>query len=181
MVLTGCKDDGPSGPTAEEYDREREAVVARVKSGSRATQPAATTPVAAAVPAPVVEPEYGAVRGTPTYDPIGKRDPFRSFEWEQKASLLEDELRGPLEQFDVGQLSIVGMVWKTKEGNARALVQGPSGKNYIVGEGTRIGKNEGTVIRIDDNLVVVKERYVDFLGEETTKDIEMRIRRSEGG
>ena len=31
------------------------------------------------------------------------------------------------------------------------------------------------------NLVVVKETYVDFLGQETTKDIEMRIRRSEGG
>ncbi len=91
------------------------------------------------------------------------------------------EIRGPLEQFEVGQLSVVGMVWKTKRGEARALIQDPAGKNYIVGKGTRIGKNEGLVIQIDDNLLVVKERYVDFLGEETTKDIEMRIRRSEGG
>jgi hypothetical protein len=37
------------------------------------------------------------------------------------------------------------------------------------------------VIDIDDNLIIVKETYVDFLGQETTKDIEMRIRRSEGG
>jgi len=37
------------------------------------------------------------------------------------------------------------------------------------------------VTTIDDNLVVVNETYVDFLGQETTKDIEMRIRRSEGG
>ena len=44
-----------------------------------------------------------------------------------------------------------------------------------------MGKNEGRVIDIDDNLVIVKETYVDFLGQETTKDIEMRIRRSEGG
>jgi hypothetical protein len=37
------------------------------------------------------------------------------------------------------------------------------------------------VIRIDDNLVVVKETYVDFNLEETTKEIEMRIRSTEGG
>jgi Tfp pilus assembly protein PilP len=61
------------------------------------------------------------------------------------------------------------------------LVQDPAGNSYIVGEGTRIGKNEGRVIDIEDNLIIVKETYVDFLGQETTKDIEMRIRRSEGG
>jgi hypothetical protein len=37
------------------------------------------------------------------------------------------------------------------------------------------------VISIDDNTVVVKETYVDYLGQETTKDVEMRMRRSEGG
>ncbi len=66
-------------------------------------------------------------------------------------------------------------------GMARALVQDPSGSSYIIGEGTRIGKNDGRVIGIDDNLIIVKETYVDFLGQETTKDIEIRIRRSEGG
>ena len=71
------------------------------------------------------------------------------------------------------------MVWKT--GNARALVQDPSGATYIVSEGARIGKNEGTVIDIADNQVRVKETYVDFLGRETTKDIDMPMRGSEGG
>jgi Tfp pilus assembly protein PilP len=52
---------------------------------------------------------------------------------------------------------------------------------YIVAEGAKVGKNEGRVIQIHDNLVVVKETYVDYLGEETTKDIEMRIRPTEGG
>ena len=71
------------------------------------------------------------------------------------------------------------MVWKT--GNARALIQDPSGESYIIAEGARIGKNEGTVVVIDDNMVRVKETYVDFLGRETTKDIELRMRRNEGG
>jgi Tfp pilus assembly protein PilP len=115
-----------------------------------------------------------------SYDPGRGRDPFRSFEWERLSRMEEDaELRGPLEQFDVTQLSLVAIVWNT--GNARALVQDPSGVSYIIGEGTRLGKNEGRVTQIDDNLVVVKETYVDFLGQETTKDIEMRIRRSQGG
>jgi len=33
----------------------------------------------------------------------------------------------------------------------------------------------------DDNMVIVKETYVDYLGQETTKDVEMRMRRNEGG
>jgi Tfp pilus assembly protein PilP len=53
--------------------------------------------------------------------------------------------------------------------------------SYIVDRGARIGKNDGRVTRIDDNLVVVRETYVDFLGEETSKDVEMRIRAIEGG
>ena len=48
-------------------------------------------------------------------------------------------------------------------------------------EGTKIGKSNGRVTQIDDNLVVVQETYVDSSGETTTKDIEMRIRATEGG
>jgi Tfp pilus assembly protein PilP len=44
-----------------------------------------------------------------------------------------------------------------------------------------MGKNSGRVTSIDDNLVVVRETYVDLSLEETTKDIEMRIRATEGG
>ena len=84
----------------------------------------------------------------------------------------------PLEEYDLGQLSVVAVVWKT--GNARALVQDPSGESYIIGEGALVGKNAGIVKLIRDGLVVVTETYVDYMGQETTKDIEMRIR-TEGG
>ncbi len=92
---------------------------------------------------------------------------------------MQDVVGGPLEQFDVSQLSVVAVVWKT--GSARALVEDPTGQSYIIGKGTRIGKNDGTVTDIDDNLVVVNETYEDYLGNVTKNDIEMRIRRSEGG
>jgi type IV pilus assembly protein PilP len=113
------------------------------------------------------------------YDRTNLRDPFRSFEWERREIAIQDTVGGPLEQFDVSQLSLVAVVWKT--GSARALVEDPGGQSYIVGRGTRIGKNDGTVTQIDDNLVVVNETYEDYLGNITKKDIEMRIRRSEGG
>ena len=99
--------------------------------------------------------------------------------WERKENVGLIAMGTPLEQFDVSQLSLIAVVWKT--GSARALVEDPAGQSYIIAKGTRIGKNEGMVTVIDDNLVVVNETYEDYLGNVTKKDIEMRIRRSEGG
>ena len=53
----------------------------------------------------------------------------------------------------------------------RALVADPSGSAYVVKEGSKIGKNDGLVIHIGDNLVLVKETYIDFAGEQSTKDV----------
>lgn len=179
LVLTSCE-QAPQGPTTEDFNREREALMAQVevrkKQAAKAKAPAAAAPVAPVDPA---APTFTATAGF-VFDPVGMRDPFRSFEMEEKGRLaLELMDQSPLERYDVSQLSLLAIVWNT--GDARALIQDPGGKSYIVGTGTRLGKNEGRVIDIDDNLLVVKETYVDFLGQETTKDIEMRIRRSEGG
>ncbi|MAE93101.1 MAG: hypothetical protein CL910_00430 [Deltaproteobacteria bacterium] len=112
------------------------------------------------------------------YDPIGKRDPFRSFVLDRVKD-IDASAKGPLEQFDLSQLSITGVVWQA--GNRRALVIDPSGQAYIVSEGDRIGKNNGQVITIGDSRMTVKERYEDFHGDMTTKEIVMRIRLSQGG
>ena len=139
-------------------------------------------PVAKVPEGAEAEPEggFGAMGEGYSYDPKGKRDPFRSFEWEQmKLELSAQGTRGPLEQFDINQLSVVGVVWKSA--NAQALIEDPAGMTYVIGKGAKLGKNQGRVTRIADNLVVVKETYVDFSGEETTKDIQMRIRGTEGG
>ena len=173
----GCSQEKPAGPTTTDLNRERAALAAKVKTQKVKKKPQRKAVVEAAEPE---MPSFAAVDMDFNYDSQGARDPFRSFKWEQLALALEQaETRGPLEQFDLSQLSLVAVVWKT--GSAKALVQDPSGQSYIVGRGARLGKNEGHVTDIDDNLVVVKETYVDFLGQETTKDIEMRIRRSQGG
>jgi type IV pilus assembly protein PilP len=176
LALTSCE-DGVQGPTTEDFNREREALMTKVKA--RKAVSAKTKSVAPEAPADPIAPTFAVTQGF-VYDPAGMRDPFRSFEWEEKGRLaLQLTDQSPLERYDVNQLSLLAIVWNT--GSARALVKDPGGKSYIVATGTRLGKNDGHVIDIDDNLLVVKETYVDFLGQETTKDIEMRIRRSEGG
>ena len=92
---------------------------------------------------------------------------------------LEDVPSGPLEQFELAQLSVRALIWDA--GQVRALVADPRGESFIVREGTRIGRNSGRVIHIGDDLVLVKETYVDFSGEQTTKDVELRIHVSQGG
>lgn len=179
LALPGCQEDSPVGPSTSDFQAARQEMAAKLASGTR-EQPK-PPPVAKKPPTskPAGE-SFGAIERGYDYDPTGKRDPFRSFEWEQlKLELMAGDTRGPLEHFDVTQLSVVGVIWKND--NARALIQDPSGMTYIVAEGARIGKNDGRVTEIADNLVVVEETYVDTLGEETTKDIEMRIRVTEGG
>jgi type IV pilus assembly protein PilP len=172
----GCHEETPAGLAANEFAAARTAAV----QGAQAAPPP-VAPVAPAMPVATVDPISGVAQMDTgySYDPTGKRDPFRSFVWDRPDKMQAIAEAGPLGQFDLSQLEVVAVVWRT--GNARALVEDPSGESYIVGEGAAIGKNRGHVVSIDDNTVVVKETYVDYLGQETTKDVEMRMRRSEGG
>jgi Tfp pilus assembly protein PilP len=177
LFLVGCQQE-QNVPTAADFANEREKLVKRV--AERKAKKAAAPQKAARRKAAEKKGEDGfAGSGSGfAYEPSVQRDPFRSFEW-QRLELEEDVLRGPLEQYDVSQLEVAAVVWKT--GSARALVKDPAGQSYIIGVGTRVGKNDGTVTQIDDSLVIVKETYVDYLGHETKKDVELRIRRTEGG
>jgi hypothetical protein len=176
LAVAGCQDDMPTGPTTADFDNQRNELQARLKQQKGGQKVAIAKPQRAAV-APEGSGFGVAVAGF-SYDRAGKRDPFRSFLWVQPED-LSAEIQGPLEQYAVKQLSLLAIVWDT--GNRRALVQDPSGKSFIIAEGTPVGKNSGRVTQIDDNLVVVKETYVNLMGEETTNDVEMRIRSSEGG
>ena len=175
-ALAGCEDERPLGPTTQEFNQEREALAGKLDQGKGAPKAPARKASAAAPEAWV----GFAADGDFHYEAEGRRDPFRCFEWEyMKREFADAQQSGPLEQYDLAQLELVGVVWNV--GRARALVQDPSGMSYVVAAGARMGKNEGKVMRIDDNLVVVRERYVDLYGNESTKDVELRIRASDGG
>jgi Tfp pilus assembly protein PilP len=176
LLLAACTEEKPLGPTTQEFNKERQALVAKLEKGKGKGKGGAHKGAATAI-----EPVgFGTAGGEFSYDPTGRRDPFRSFVWEyMKREFADSASRGPLEQYDLAQLELVGVVWDV--GRARALVQDPSGMSYVVAAGARMGKNEGLVTRIDDNLVVVRERYVDLYGNEAMKDVEMRIRATDGG
>ncbi len=179
VALFGCQAESITQATTEDFNKARNELAARneanAKGGTKQkgrkrsqSAPASATPVMS----------FASVDASFSYDSTG-RDPFRSFEWEQlRLDLLAGE-EGPLEQFDIGQLSLIGIIWEVN--NRRALVKDPSGMSYIVAEGMKIGKNNGLITRIDDNLMVVKETYTDSNLIETVREIEMRIRLTEGG
>lgn len=179
LALLGCQAESITQATTEDFTKARNELAARNKANKRTAgqQKGQKRPESAPASA-APEMNFASVEAGFSYDMEG-RDPFRSFEWEQlQLDLLAGE-EGPLEQFDVGQLSLVGIIWEVD--NRRALVKDPSGMSYIVAEGMKIGKNKGLITRIEDNLMVVKEIYTDSNLKETVRDIEMRIRLTEGG
>ena len=179
LLTSACGDDGTSGPTAADYQAERERLVAKLarnKSGASGTaKPRVATPSPAEA-SELADVGFGAFVAEYTYDKKGKRDPFQTYRHDLAGGT---PTTGPLLAYELEQLSVVAVVWAT--GNARALVADPRGETHVIKEGSPVGKNDGLVIHIGDNMVLVKETYVDFAGEMTTKDVELRVRGSQGG
>ncbi|MEE3330575.1 MAG: pilus assembly protein PilP [Myxococcota bacterium] len=176
LFFVGCGEEQVTGPTGAELEAERARVAAQIKKGGsdrRATQ----DPKAAPMVDGLEENSFASVNEDYTYDDKGRRDPFKPFRVE--GTVAANRSGGPLEQFELEQLNVIALVWRGDE--ARALVADPSATTYTIRVGSRMGKNDGRVIHIGDNIVLVKETYVDYAGEESTKDVELRIRRSHGG
>jgi len=104
-----------------------------------------------------------------TYNPIGKRDPFRSF----IAGEREDEIRSPtpLQKYDVTDYRLVGIVWGVNA--PRAMVEDPARAGHVIELGTYIGKNWGKVTQITSTEVVVTEEYQTIHGELVTNQLVM--------
>lgn len=167
VAFSGCRNE-KAGVSTSDYEANKPKILAAARRGATGKAPAA-----AAAPKPESQVMVQATMGTGySYDATNKRDPFRSFILDQAREAADREI-GPLEQYDISQLRVVAVVWDT--GLPIALVADPSGRPYVVNEGSSMGKNDGRVIKIDDGMVLVKETYVDWLGEKTTKDIEMRL------
>lgn len=139
LVLSGCSD------TDEVSSRPKP------KAKSSQKQKAASKP--AEKIASDEQPRY-------VYYSEGKRDPFES--------PLVKELNGdtpltPLQQFDISQLMLTGVVLGLD--SPRAMVKAPDKKSYILSIGTLVGKNGGKVIQINNDGVSVEEILKDFTGE----------------
>jgi type IV pilus assembly protein PilP len=110
------------------------------------------------------------------YDPVGKRDPFKSFlqlapsaETESK----EDMFLAPLERYSLDQLKLVGTV--IGPGIQHALVEDDVGKGYSIRVGDRIGTEGGKVVAILKDRIVVEETSQDLLGNRRVKRVEKKL------
>jgi type IV pilus assembly protein PilP len=128
-------------------------------------------------PASVAQTQGSTMTGTSAYyyNPAGKPDPFEPFDI---SKVKPTTALTPLQQFSLDQLTVRGIIWGLS--NAKAIVEDPTGKTYIVGVGTKIGKNNGVIIRILNDKIVVLEQYTDVCtGKVKTNEVTMELKKTE--
>jgi type IV pilus assembly protein PilP len=118
------------------------------KPGPSAVAKAAAAPAAPAAPASDADVAYSSV---------GKRDPFKSFLGDLRASTgaVATRCSTPLGRFELDQLRLVAVI--TGLADPLAMVEAPTGVGYAVRKGACIGKNGGVVATIRTGEVVVTE------------------------
>lgn len=129
--------------------------------------PAPTAAVAAAPAAPAYV--YG-------YNPVGKRDPFRSPALEPRA-LSEDMVSAcsePLCQFDLEQLKLVAVI--TGDANPIAMVEDPYGRGHVVRRNTRLGKKGGKATQILRESVTVTEYFAGADGKVMSNPVSLELK-----
>ncbi|HET9037697.1 MAG TPA: pilus assembly protein PilP [Myxococcaceae bacterium] len=126
-------------------------------------------PAQAAAPAAPQAPAY-------VYNPIGKRDPFRSPDAEPatQAALASTACTEPLCRFDIDQLTLVAVV--SGDANPLAMVQDPAGRGYFVRRNTRVGRQGGKVTQILSDAVVITEYFTTPDGKTTANPITLAIK-----
>lgn len=141
---------------------------------ARPTAPAAAKAAAPAAAAPAPAPEAEVA-----YSSIGKRDPFKSFVGELRASTgaVVSRCSGPLGQFELDQLRLVAVVVGLAD--PFAMVEAPNGVGYTLKKGTCVGKNGGVVSTIRSGEVVVTEFATRADGSREKTDTVLRLPKKE--
>ncbi|MEN6620768.1 MAG: pilus assembly protein PilP [Smithella sp.] len=122
----------------------------QIKQQAPAIQPPTLAPIK---PAPVTENTY-------SYNPAGKPDPFRPFVEEEIAARKKAEKKKvlsifPLQRMETEQFKLVGIAGNQKQ--RIAMVEDSTKKFYPLSVGTRIGVNNGKIIEILPDRIIVEE------------------------
>ncbi len=162
MVVSGCGGGAPAP--------------APKKVRSTPPKAAKAQPVAAAKQPAPEEPPF-------VYNPEGLRDPFVPFiklEPRKKEQKKPEVFvpKTPLQRYALEELKLAGIVWAGKE-RSRALIEDPEGKGYVVTVGTLVGDRGGKIVGVHPDRVVVEERFLDVLGEETVNKVVLSLRKPE--
>jgi type IV pilus assembly protein PilP len=142
-------------------------------------QKAGPPPAPSSPPLAAPVPSGPATQSPPIYNPTGKPDPFMPTRVTIETAGMGKKKVLPLEQFEVGDFELVGVF--TGNGTKKAVVQDLTGKGFFIQVGTRIGKMGGTVIRISEKEVYIREPFRDFLGRISSKVIILKLPQTQYG
>lgn len=114
-----------------------------------------------------------------TYNPRGRRDPFRSLILpEREKAAKAGEGLPPLQRIDSADLKLTGIIWD--QTSYIAMVETPEGKDFVIREGTVVGLNKGIVKKITQRNLIIEEKIKTYLGEARTREVTLELRKKEG-
>ncbi|SPP99875.1 conserved exported hypothetical protein [Candidatus Sulfobium mesophilum] len=152
VVFSGCKGK-PSPP----------------KTAVEKPKPAASAPV------PAIKEEPRAEKEVYVYEQKGRRDPFMSLVQISKEKPKRVAGRRPIENFDVGDIKLIAILWDTKQ--YYALITLPDNKSYTIRKGMTLGLYGGKVEDITKDMVLIREQVKDYRGQMKTKDTILKLRK----
>ena len=97
-------------------------------------------------------------RVSPSEEILKMRDPFKHPEIEVSKKVI----LGPLEQYGIDSFKMIGVL--TGPSKMRALLRDPAGKTHIVSESVKIGTRGGSILKISEDSLLVREKIVNVLG-----------------
>ncbi|MBI1819789.1 MAG: pilus assembly protein PilP [Nitrospirae bacterium] len=130
--------------------------------------------------APVAQPPVTLPRPVYSYNPEGKRDPFKAYMEAGLVSKTSKNTVFPLLNFPLSDLRLVAVIGISKN-RYLAMVQTPDGKGYTVKAGMEIGNNRGKIKEIDHQSISIEEEYTEMSGEKKKRTIVLSLRPPEEG
>lgn len=122
----------------------------------------------------------------PPYEARSVLDPFVPLIQEKPAAPSEDlepdkprRVLTPLEKMTLSQVKLVAVVMG--ENLKVAMVEDATGKGYEVRIGTYMGKNQGQVVDIQSDRILVREMVADFKGTVTERFEELKLHKADSG
>lgn len=108
------------------------------------------------------------------YDPSGKKDPFRSFDFSPKKASKSDGPLAELEKYSYSELKLTAIIQGFD--SPRAVIEDPTGKGHTISINSKVGRLGGKVVSIDAAKVSILETSIDFNGSKNTRTVELFLR-----
>ncbi|MFZ2198175.1 MAG: pilus assembly protein PilP [Thermodesulfovibrionales bacterium] len=111
------------------------------------------------------------------YDAKDRRDPFMSLVQAAKPKAQRKKGASPIEIFDVDEIKLIAIAWDSKQ--YYALITMPDSKSFTIRKGMTLGLNNGKVMDITKDSVLIQEQIKDYRGQTKSKDTILKLRKEE--